>query len=103
MADKFNVDFARLVPRNQIAQHLFSTTRIYVDENKTFHLRFLQSNNASSEIPTASDEPVESSTDYESQIEGGTEDFQMINLGYFVLSFNEEREPGFPHLGWRVG
>lgn len=47
MADKFNVDFARLVPRNQVAQHLFSATRIYVDENKSFHLRFLQSNNAS--------------------------------------------------------
>lgn len=103
MADTFNGDFARLVPRNQIAQYLFSATRIYVDDNKTFHLRFLQSSDAGSEMPTVSDEPVESSTDYDSQIEGGTEDFQTENLGYFVLSFNEKREPEFPHLGWRVG
>ena len=103
MTDIFNGDFARLVPRNQIAQHLFSATRMYVDENKTFHLRFLQSNNTSSEIIPASDEPIESSTDYDSQIEGDVQDFQMNNLGYFVLSFNEEREPEFPLLGWRVG
>lgn len=103
MSGTFNGDFARLVPRNQIAQRLFSATCIYVEENKTFHLRFLQCNNASNEIPLASDEPVESSTDYDSQIEGGNEEFQLKDSGYFVLSLDQEREPEFPHLGWRVG
>ena len=27
----------------------------------------------------------------------------MKDSGYFVLSFDQEREPEFPHLGWRVG
>lgn len=103
MADTFNGDFARLVPRNQTAQRLFSATCIYVEENKTFHLRFLQRNNASSKMPTTSDEPVESSTDYDSQLEGEIEGLQMEDSGYFVLSFDQEREPEFPHLGWRVG
>lgn len=103
MADTFNGDFARLVPRNQIAQRLFSATYIYVEENKTFHLRFLQWNDANKEIPTASDEPVESSTDYDSQIEGEAEGFQIKSSGCFILSFDQEREPEYPHLGWRVG
>ena len=101
MADTFNGDFARLVPRNQIAQRLFSTTYIYVEENKTFHMRFLQRNIVNSEMPIASEEPVESSTDYDSQLEGETQGSQMEDLGYFVLSFDQE--PEFPHLGWRVG
>ena len=103
MADTFKGDFARLVPRNQIAQRLFSATYVYVEENKTFHMRFLQRNIASSELPRASDDPVESSTDYDSQLEGETEGFQMEDSGDFVLSFDQEREPEFPHLGWRVG
>lgn len=103
MADTFNGDFARLVPRNQIANRLFSATYIYVKENKTFHMRFLQRNTVISEMPTASKEPVESSTDYDSQLEGETEGCQMEGSGYFVLSFDQEREPEFPHLGWRVG
>lgn len=73
MAETFNGDFARLVPRNQVAQRLFSTTYIYVEENKTFHMRFLQRNIISSEMLIASEEPVESSTDYDSQLEGETE------------------------------
>ncbi|MCJ1391563.1 hypothetical protein MMC18_004427 [Xylographa bjoerkii] len=101
MADTFNGDFARLIPRNQTALRLFSTMCVYVEENKTFHLRFLQQNNASSEMPTALDEPVESSTDFDSQLEG--EGPQTQDSGYFVLSFNPDREPEFPHLGWRVG
>ena len=44
MADTFNGEFARLVPRNQLAQRLLSATYIYVEENKTFHMRFLQRN-----------------------------------------------------------
>ncbi len=103
MADTFNGDFARLLPRNQIAQRLFSATYIYVEENKTFHMRFLQRKIVGSEMPTASDEPVESSTDYDSQLEDETEGFQMEDSGYFILSFDQEREPEFPHLGWRVG
>ena len=65
--------------------------------------RFLQRNIVSSEMPTASDETVESSADYDSQLEGETQGFQMEDSGYFVLSFDQEREPEFPHLGWRVG
>jgi len=103
MSDTFNGDFARLVPRNQIAHRLFSATCIYVEENKTFHLRFLKRNNVSSGMLAASDEPVESSTDYDSQLGSETEGFQMEDSGYFVLSFDQEREPEFPHLGWRVG
>lgn len=103
MADIFNGGFARLVPRNQVAQRLFSATCIYVEEDKTFHLRFLHRNNGSSKNFTASDQPVESSTDYDSQLEGETEGSQMEDSGYFVLSFDQDREPEFPHLGWRVG
>ena len=101
MADTFNGDFARLVPCNKIAQRLFSATYIYVEENKTFHMRFLQRNIVSSEMSITSEEPVESSTDYDSQLEGETEGFRMEDSGYFVLSFDQE--PEFPHLGWRVG
>ena len=103
MTDSFNGDFARLVPRNPTAQRLFSATYIYVEENQTFHLRFLRRNNASSEMPTASDQPVESSTDYDSQLEDEIEGSQMEDSGYFVLSFNQDRKPEFPYLGWRVG
>ena len=63
MADTFNGDFARLIPRNQIAQRLFSATCVYVEENKTFHLRFLKLNNDGNELSSAPHEPVESSTD----------------------------------------
>ena len=93
----YNGDFARLVPRNQVAQRLFSASYIYVEENKTFHLRFLQRENINSKMP---DEPVESSTDYASSLEG---DIIQEHSGYFVLSFDQNREPEFPHLGWRVG
>ncbi|MCJ1402329.1 hypothetical protein MMC11_005549 [Xylographa trunciseda] len=103
MADTFNGDFARLVPRNQNARRLFAATYLYVEKNKTFHMRFLQRNIDSNEVPVASDKPVESSTDYDSQLEGETEGLQIEDSGYFVLSFDGEREPEFPLLGWRVG
>ena len=51
MADALNGDFARLVFCDEITQCLFSATRSYVDENPTYHLRFLQSKVASSTIP----------------------------------------------------
>ena len=82
---------------------LFSATYIYVEENKTFHLRFLQRDNTSSEMSAASDQPVESSTEYDTQPEGENEGSQIGNSGYFVLSLNQDREPEFPYLGWRVG
>lgn len=66
MSDTFNDDFVRLVPCNQIAHHLFLTTCIYVEENKTFYLRFLKRNNVSNEMLAASDELVKSFTDYDS-------------------------------------
>ena len=52
-------------------------------------------------MPIASDQPVENSTGYDSLLEGETEVSQMEDSGYFVLSFNQEREPEFPHLGWK--
>ena len=36
-------------------------------------------------------------------MEGETEGPRMEDSGYFILSFNQDREPEFHHLGWRVG
>lgn len=93
MARSFQGDFARLIPRNQVAHTLYSAARIYVDKHQTFHLRFLES--VAEPMPI---EPVESSTEYDTM----TEDEQS-QTDCYVLSFAQEREPEFPHLGWRVG
>lgn len=93
MTHMFNGDFARLIPRNQIARKLFSAARVYVDEHHTFHMRFFRS-----DIEAMPLEPVESSTEYDS-----LEEVEQLRTDCFVLSFNEEREPEFPKLGWRVG
>ncbi len=103
-ATSFNGDFAKLVPRNHVAQRLFSATRIYVEKNDTFHLQFIDPTD-SGPVPTL-DQPVESSTDYDTHpdtdIEGsGVNSIQA--LGHFVLSFHKDRSPAMPRLGWRVG
>ena len=104
MTTVFSGDFARLVPRNQVAQMLFSQTFVYVEKNDTFHLQFID--RTGSEPFPGSGEPVEESTEYETSPDTDTEDprFKSIqNSGHFVLSFDKNRAPEMPHLGWRVG
>lgn len=104
MTDAFNGDFARLVPRNRVAQLLFSDTVVYVQQNETFHLRFIERN--VNESPHASSEPVEDSTEYDTYPETDVEHSRARSIeqaGHFVLSFNEDRTAELPRLGWRVG
>lgn len=100
----FTGDFAKLVPRNHVAQILFSKTYIYVKENNTFHVQFM--NCTDSERLPHINEPVESSTDYDTHPDTDPEGSgakSVPNLGHFILSFDERRSPEMPHLGWRVG
>ncbi len=58
-------------------------------------------NGTGSEPPLASDEAVESSTDYDTHADTDSEGLGVrsdLNLGHYVLSFNEERAPQFPSL-----
>lgn len=100
----FTGEFAKLVPHNRAAQLLFSKTYVYVGKNDdTFHLKFME--NTGNESVVTSDEPVESSTDYDSQPTDtqGSETTRSQVRGHFVLSFKEQRSPEMPNLGWRVG
>ena len=100
----FTGDFARLIPRNHVAQILFSKTYMYVKENDTFHIQFMSCTD--NEQTHHSIEPVESSTDYDTHHDTDTEGSganSISHLGYFILSFDEQRLPEMPHLGWRVG
>lgn len=102
MSTAFNGDFARLVPRNYAAQVLFSHTVIYLGKNETFHLRFIEV----IEPFRASSEPVEDSTEYDTDPNTDAEDSRfksIVQAGHFVLSFHQDRTAEFPHLGWRVG
>lgn len=104
MTDSFTGDFARLVPRNHVAQMLFSKTFVHVEKNGKFHLQFIH--HTACEPFLATSEPVEESTEYETHPDTETEDFRfkrMQHSGHFVLSFDKNREPQMPHLGWRVG
>ena len=104
MAGAFNGDFAILTPRNHLAQLLFSETYVSIEKNDTFHFRFMK--RTGSGWRPVSDEPVESSTDYDTHVDTDTEesiDKGIQHTGHFVLSFNGERSPELPHLGWRVG
>ena len=52
------------------------------------------------------EEPVESSTEYDTYQDTDTDGSGLRvpqDLGHFVLSFDRERSPEMPHLGWRVG
>lgn len=101
----FNGEFAKLIPRNRVAQLLFSKSYVYVEKNDTFHLKFMDCSDDKAKL-LSFDEPVESSTDYDSHGETDTEGSDLRNthhLGHFVFSFNEEREPEHPQVGWRVG
>lgn len=99
MAVGFSGDFAKFVPSNNDAQTLFSRSFNYAQENDTSHRRLM--NGTGSEPPLASDEAVESSTDYDTHADTDSEGLGVrsdLNLGHYVLSFNEERAPQFPSL-----
>lgn len=92
-------DFAWLIPRNHVAQRLFSRTYAYVEKNDEFHLRFM--NSTGSEPLPAADEPVESSTEYDTHLDTDTDSYSakaLQHLGYFVLSLEEKRRPEI--LAW---
>lgn len=100
----FNGAFAKLVPYNSISQALYSNTYFYVKEKDTFHLQFM--NCTDEERIHSSTDPVESSTEYETDHEAdpkGSGPDGVTQLGHFVLSFDRQRLPEMPHLGWRVG
>ena len=97
MSCVFNGDFARLTPLNNVARRGFSKAFAYVEQHSSFHLAFMSQ--ATREHTLVSDEPVESSTDYDTHPD--TED--EGDSGQFILSFNEKRWPGQPRLGWRAG
>jgi len=102
MAVGFNGDFAKFIPFNLNAQNLFSSSSIYAQENDTFHRRLMKTG---SEPLLASDEAVESSTDYDTQADTDSEGLGVRsdpNLGLYVLSFNDERAPQFLRL-FRTG
>ena len=86
MEKSFNGDFAKLVPKNNIARRLLSTTYVYVEENKTFYFRFLDRDGTGIKSSPALDEPLESSTDYDSQLEDMGDETQ--DPGHFTISFN---------------
>ena len=104
MGSGFTGDFAKLTPRNLIAQRLFSKVYAYVEQDDAFHLAFMKC--TPSEQLSALDEPVKSSTEYDSHIDADTEDHEAQRpekTGYFVLSLQKRRAPEKPHLGWRAG
>jgi len=103
MTASFPGEFARLVPRNLVAQKLFSKTFVYVEKHDTFHLQFID---RTGEPFLASSEPIEESTEYDPYLgtDDGDSQFKGIqHSGHFVLSFDGTRAPQMPHLGWRVG
>jgi len=105
MSSDFAGDFAKLTPRNKIAQGLFSNAHAYVEQNDPFHLSFMKCTPSSEKFPT-SDEPVESSTEYDTQPDNDAEGYEAQKLqhsGGFVLSLHKERAPEAPRMGWRAG
>lgn len=99
----FSGHFARLTPRNHVAQLLFSETFIFVEKNDTFHLRLMDRTGGAPAEESC--EAVEESTDYDtSPDDRTTETTRTIqHTGHFILSFDQNRLPEMPHLGWRVG
>ena len=104
MSSEFNGDFAKLTPRNSVAQRLFSKAYAYVEQNSAFHLSFMIC--TPGEQLSRFDEPVESSTEYDTHLDTDAEndDAQRLqNIGYFILSLHRGRVPEKPHFGWRAG
>lgn len=99
MATKYTGDFARVLPVNQLAKRLFSRCYLYARDKDPFHLNFMVP--LPEGQPVASDEPFESSTDYDSHYSDDID--ESLQWGSFILSFEESRWPEFPHLGWRFG
>jgi hypothetical protein len=100
----FTGDFARLVPRSPLAKDLFSDTLLYIEKNNTFHLKFIDC--TVHEPGESCTETVEDSTDYDTAPDTDTEDPRLRStqrLGQFILSFDQERTPALPNVGWRVG
>ena len=101
MADEFNGDFARLVPKNHFARQLFNATYVYVTEKNTFHLQFLDRDCEGAGDTLTPDECFESSTDYDDDVDDASRG--APNPDHFLLSFDPKRKPEMPHLGWRAG
>ena len=92
-------DFARVLPVNQLARRLFSRCFAFCRKDDPFHLSFMVP--LPDEPPTIPDEPVESSTEYESYHSADAD--ESLQWGFFALSLEVGRLPEFPHLGWRFG
>lgn len=104
MSTIFTGDFAKLTPCNDVARQLFSETLIYIEKLDTFHIQLVA--RAAGEHAEHSSDAVEDSTDYDTGSDNprrGTSPRTIENPGHFVLSFNQDRQPQTPHLGWRVG
>lgn len=102
----FTGDFAKLVPRNRVAQLLFSRTYSYAEKDDLFHFQFMDCTGGGGGPLAASDKAVESSTDYSTYSDSDTEGSRsnsVQNLGCFILSFNQRLIPEMPYLAWRVG
>ena len=99
MATQYSGDFARVLPFNRLARRLFASCFVYARNEDPFHLNFMVP--LPDEQVFADDEPIESSTDYESHFSEDVD--ESLQWGCFVLSFDESRQPEFPPLGWRFG
>lgn len=99
MSTTFVGDFAALVPVNTLAKQLFSRCYTYVEKEDSFHFSFMVA--LPTEHAPASDEPVESDTSYDSY--HTSDDPDLLMAGAYVLSFEEDRGPEMPRLGWRSG
>ncbi|KAI9677073.1 MAG: hypothetical protein M1817_006912 [Caeruleum heppii] len=93
-------DFARVLPSNQVARRLFSQCYISCLKDDPFHLNFMI---PLAEQSAATEEPVESSTEYDSYHSTGADVGNALQWGYFVLSLEDSRLPEIPPLGWRFG
>ena len=88
----------QIIPDNSNAKKLFMRCYEHVNHYKDdFHAKFMV------KLPIAddtNDEPVESDTDYESTVEGDSEEQYE---GFYNISAAEELGPKSVQLGWRIG
>ena len=101
MSNQLAREFARLLPVNQRARCLFSRCLVYSEERDPYHMSFIIPS-PNSPSAAALEEPVESSTEYDTHHSNG-EDGELLRLGYYVLSFDDSRQPKFPRVGWKCG